>query len=182
MHGVVWGGMWTRHGMVCQDVVEWFDVNHGVCEMWCDVESQLQFQTWRDVVCDWNAKCVMWNKYVVWNMASWYVECCIMQDVESYNVMWSGVELWWKRMWHMQYAVWLLWDVRCRNVVVWHKIKLWWCNVEYGMVVVWNVLWCWMWVWCGIVVGVEWCEMWTERRDCCDIKCGVEHVVCSNVM
>ena len=23
---------------------------------------------------------------VVWNIVSWYVECCIMQDVESYDV------------------------------------------------------------------------------------------------
>ena len=27
----------------------------------------------------------MWNT-VVWNAISWYVECCIMQDVESYYV------------------------------------------------------------------------------------------------
>ena len=25
---------------------------------------------------------------VVWNVVSWYVECCIMQDAESYDVMW----------------------------------------------------------------------------------------------
>ena len=38
---------------------------------------------------------VMWNviemcdvEYgIVQNVVSWYVECCIMQDVESYNVM-----------------------------------------------------------------------------------------------
>ena len=24
---------------------------------------------------------------VVWNVVSWYVECCTIQDVESYNVM-----------------------------------------------------------------------------------------------
>ena len=28
---------------------------------------------------------------VVWNVVSWYVECCIMQDVESYDVMWNVV-------------------------------------------------------------------------------------------
>ena len=30
---------------------------------------------------------------VVWNVLSWYVECCIMQNVESY-VKCGGVELW----------------------------------------------------------------------------------------
>ena len=40
---------------------------------------------------------VMWNviemqmcdvKYgVEWNVVCWYVQCCIMQDVESYDVM-----------------------------------------------------------------------------------------------
>ena len=25
---------------------------------------------------------------VVWNVVSWYVECCIMRNVESYDVMW----------------------------------------------------------------------------------------------
>ena len=44
---------------------------------------------------------------VMWNVLSWYVECCIMQNVESY-VKCGGVELW-LRMWHMQCAV-QLWN------------------------------------------------------------------------
>ena len=40
-------------------------------------------------------RCGMWLKYkmrdveygVLWNVVSWYMECCIMQDVESYDVM-----------------------------------------------------------------------------------------------
>ena len=57
---MAWGGMWARCGMVCRDVVEWFDVNYGA--MWNVVRcGMLQFQTWCEVECGWNAKCVMWN-------------------------------------------------------------------------------------------------------------------------
>ena len=48
-----------------------------VCEMSVVRCGMLQFQTW----CDWNAKQVCDVEYgVVWNVVSWYVECCIMQD------------------------------------------------------------------------------------------------------
>ena len=48
------------------------------CEMWCNVKCRF-----RDGAIE------MQNvEYgVVWNVVSWYVECCIMQDVESYDVI-----------------------------------------------------------------------------------------------
>ena len=50
---MVCSGMWVWCGIVCRDVI-WNVVQCGM----------LQFQTWCDVECDWNAKCVMWN--MVW--------------------------------------------------------------------------------------------------------------------
>ena len=151
MQGVGCSGMWAWCGMACRDVVVIW------CEMWCDMECQLQFQIWCDVECDWNAKCVMWND-VVWNMMSWYVECCIMLGVES-HVMWCemcGIVV----MKNVAYAMCCVIVMRCQmwkmmqcvgmsDVVVWCKIKMCWCNVMWNMV---------------------WCEM------CCNVecRCGVE--------
>ena len=53
------------------------------CEMWCDVECC----NFRHGVM-WNANTQCDIEYgVVWTVVSWYVECYIMQDVESYDVM-----------------------------------------------------------------------------------------------
>ena len=56
------------------------------CEMWC---RMLQFQTWCDVECNRNTTYVEYG--VGWNVVSWYVECCIMQDAKV--TMWC--EMWW---------------------------------------------------------------------------------------
>ena len=49
------------------------------CEMWCNVKCC----RFRDGAIE------MQNvEYgVVWNVVSWYVECCIMKDVESYDAI-----------------------------------------------------------------------------------------------
>jgi len=148
--GVVWGG---------RDV-EW------CAEMWSDwmwigvIETQ---NVWRD------------EKYgVVWNVVSWYVNCCIMQDVECYDVMlkvvWNcgvknvawNVLIVWRQMWKLMQCVVSRQMRRCDvNQDVWSIVQ---CDVEYG--VVWNMLRRYMWLWCGIVMAVEWrdvdcgCVVW----------------------
>ena len=56
----------------------WCDVS--VREMWCDGECCTIRHGATEMQ---NARCEM----TVWNVVSWYVECCTMQDVESYDVM-----------------------------------------------------------------------------------------------
>ena len=47
----------------------------------------LQFQTWCDVECDKYKMCDV-EYGVVWTVVSWYVECYIIQDMESCE-MWN---------------------------------------------------------------------------------------------
>ena len=106
---VVRGGMWAWCGMVCWDVVEWFDV------LWCDVKCDVYVKCgamWNvaisDMVwCGMRLKCKMCDvEYgVMWTVVSWYVECYIMQDVEMW---WWGIVL----MKNVVYAV-------CCAIVVW---------------------------------------------------------------
>ena len=86
--GVMWNGEPRCGGVIRCEL--WCDVKCGVvgisvCEMWCNVG-----------VCKVRLKCKMCDvEYgVVWNVVSWYVECCIMQNVESYDVKCGGVKLW----------------------------------------------------------------------------------------
>ena len=67
-------GMWNVVYCKMWKVTMW-------CEMW-----------WCGIVwCRMWLKCKMCDvEYgVLWNVVSWYVECCILQDVESYDVMWN---------------------------------------------------------------------------------------------
>ena len=103
------------------------------CELWCDVKcvrcGPLQFQT-----C-----CAMWNAIELQNVwcGIWRgVDCVVVLCEMLHNarcgklrdVKCGGVELWWRRMWHMQCAVIVvsrqMWkmkpmccDVRCGGVV-----------------------------------------------------------------
>ena len=88
VHGVVWGGMWEWCGMVHRDVVEWLMWIMVRCEMWCDVSV---CEMWCDVqCCNFRHGVIEMRDVeygVVWNVVSWYVACCLMQNVESYDVM-----------------------------------------------------------------------------------------------
>ena len=90
----------------------------------------------------------------------------------------GGVELRWRRTWHIQCAVRLwrqMWKMmQCvvmSDVVVWCKVKMWWFN---GM---WNMLWCEI---CCIAercgCGVQQLWMWNRAR-CGLWLCDVEHVL-----
>ena len=109
--GVLWNGV-PR----CGGDLMWIMVR---CEMWCDVECC----NFRHGVM-WNANTQCDIEYgVVWTVVSWYVECYIMQDVESYDVMWNAVV--WNCGDEERGTCNVLCDVRCGK----------WCNV----------LWCQMW-------------------------------------
>ena len=79
--------------------------------MWIMVQCEiLQFQTWCDVESVWNAN--------VWCGIWCGVDCGVLVCGMLHNACGKlrdakcGVELWWWRMWHMQWAVRLLCDVR----------------------------------------------------------------------
>ena len=75
--GVMWNGVLR---LVWWSDLVWIMVR---CEMWCDVKccnfrhgaTEMQ-----------NVRCGIWCG-VELNVVSWYVKCCIMQDVESCNMM-----------------------------------------------------------------------------------------------
>ena len=139
-----------------------------MCMVWCEVEYVgMKWSNgvprcgmiWSELWCDGSCAMCMWN----------VVQCCIMQDVESYEwceMWWCGIVVMknvayamccaivvWRQIWKMMQCV------AMSDVVASCKIKMWWYNAMWY--IVWNILCCWMWVWCWIVVDMEWCEMWT---------------------
>ena len=146
-----WRGMWARCGMVCRDVVPWSDFDVKCGSMW-----MLPFQTW----CDWLEMQNVW--YGIWR---------------------GRCRMWCPGMWPALLHNARCGKLRCDVVVVWNcgdeecgmcNVVL--CDVRCGKwcSVLWNMLRCWMWVWCGIVVYVGWCEMWTVAvwRGTCALRCG----------
>ena len=81
-----------------------------ICELRCDMECySFRHGVMQNVIETQNVRCD--ERYGV---VSWYVNCCIMQDVECYdvilNVVWNcGVK---NVAWNM---LWILCDVRCGN-------------------------------------------------------------------
>ena len=106
---VLWDSGMCNLYLKCGDVrgMVWGEVECGRDVEWCAETWWPSDLMWNVVWCQcmWNVvrwenvaisdimrlKCKMCDvEYgVVWNVVSWYVERCIMQDVESYNVMWN---------------------------------------------------------------------------------------------
>ena len=89
--GVMWNGvprLWWPIDLtwIMVRCEMWCDVS--VCEMWCDVECC----NFRHLWCEMQKVCYV-EYGVVWNVVFWYVECCIMEDVQNYDVM-RNVVVW----------------------------------------------------------------------------------------
>ena len=143
MHGVVWGAMWAWCGMVCWDVVEWFDANYGAT--WNVVRcGMLQSQTWwMWLKCKISVWCGIWRVVdcgvLVCGMLH-NARCGKLSDV----VVWCKIKMWWCNvMWNMVWCE-MCCDVECGSGVE----QLW--DVDSGCVM-WNMLCFEMW-WCEMVV------------------------------
>ena len=152
----------------------------------------------------WDVKC---GCVELWWWRMWHMQCavrllcddcCVMTDVEiRCNVLWC--QMWCDVKSRCGCVMWCgIWcGVKCAVML---NVGMMWNSCGCGMVwdvdcgcVMWNMLCFEMW-WCGMVVGSRlWCNAMSDveyggpRWDVTTLKlmsvrCGVEHVVCSNVM
>ena len=139
-----WRGVRWNEGMlwysVPTGVVERFVVNYGA--MWNVVMWNVAISEMVPLKC----KMCDVEYCMVWNMVSWYVECCIMQDVaESYDVMWNVVK-------NVAYAMCceIVWCHGCGKWCNVLRCQMWWCDVKSRCGGVMR---------CGIWCGVKYAAM-----------------------